>query len=90
MINVLNYINIITIFAISCLLIINIVLILKYRKMQEEYYEIKSEYLFKANQISMIEYHYRNFKEGKNPYTVIRDISNVLYNGLRSNNTDDR
>ena len=36
----LNYINIITIFAISCLLIINIVLILKYRKLQEEYYEI--------------------------------------------------
>ena len=90
MINMLNYISIITIIAISCLLIVNIVLILKYRKLQEEYYEIKSEYLFKANQISMIEYHYRNFKEGKNPYTVIRDISNVLYNGLRSKNNNDR
>lgn len=30
------------------------------------------------NRICMVEYYMRNYKEGENPFTVLRDISNVL------------
>ena len=30
------------------------------------------------NKLSMIEYHYRNYREGRNAYTVLRNIGNIL------------
>lgn len=72
----------VNIFVIICLIILNIVLLYKYNKLQSTYYMEKGDYLHKSNQISMIEYHYRNFKEGKNPYTVFRNIGDILYNNL--------
>lgn len=64
------------------LLILNIVLLYKYHYMKDEYELDKSEFLYKSNKLSMIEYHYRNYKEGKNPYTTLRDIKEVLYGSL--------
>lgn len=76
----------VNIFVIICLIILNIVLLYKYIELQSMYYMERSEYLHKSNQLSMIEYHYRNFREGKNPYTVFRDIGDILYNNLGASN----
>lgn len=31
-------------------------------------------------QLSMVEYHYRNYKEGMNGFTVLREIGDVIQN----------
>jgi hypothetical protein len=38
----------------------------------------KDIFLYNKNKISMIEYHYRNFKEGQNAFTTLRRISDTL------------
>lgn len=78
----------VNIFVVICLIILNIVLLYKYIELQSMYYMERSEYLHKSNQLSMVEYHYRNFREGKNPYTVFRDIGDILYNNLGASNYD--
>lgn len=63
----------------NIILFISLIIILKkYMDIKENYYAEKDMYLYNHNKISMIEYHYRNFKEGQNPYTTLRDISNTL------------
>lgn len=50
----------------------------KYIKIRNKFYEESSLFQYNKNKISMIEYQYRNFKEGTNPYTVFRKISDIL------------
>lgn len=54
----------------------------RYKKLLEEYSIEKRNYLRKVNQVSMIEYHFREYKEGKNPFTVLRDIGEIIYIGV--------
>lgn len=51
---------------------------IKKKQIEYEYIAEKDLFLYNKNKISMIEYHYREFKEGQNPYTVLRKMSNTL------------
>lgn len=66
-------IGLLTSVVILCIAVIN-----RYRRTLSEYYDLKCKYLQKSNRVSMIEYYYREFKEGKNAFTVLRDIGDVL------------
>lgn len=63
---------------ILILLGILIYLSLKYKTLKTDYEADKDMFLYYKNKISMIEYHYRNFKEGQNAFTVLRRISDTL------------
>lgn len=50
-----------------------------YLKLKQSIEQINtSEYKYK-NIFSMVEYYIRNYKEGENPFTVLRDITNLVY-----------
>lgn len=73
--DIINYIFI----GIICLLIIALIYIfVKKKQIEYEYIAEKDLFLYNKSKISMIEYHYREFKEGQNPYIVLRKISNTL------------
>lgn len=75
--------------CLICLIIAYVVLLHKYRKLLDKYHMHKRDYLRRSNQISMIEYQYRNFKEGVNAFTVLRDIGEILQaNNLEVKNQD--
>ena len=75
--------------CLICLIIAYLVLLHKYRKLLDKYHMHKRDYLRRSNQISMIEYQYRNFKEGVNAFTVLRDIGEILQsNNLEVKNQD--
>lgn len=66
---------------IGCLITITMLYVLlsnKYKELLDKYYDNKQQYLHKYNQISMIEYYYRNYNEGKNAFTVLKDIGKVI------------
>lgn len=76
--------------CLICLIIAYVVLLHRYKKLLYKYYMYKRDYLCKSNQISMVEYQYRNFKEGVNAFTVLRDIGEILhYNNLEVTNQDE-
>ena len=50
----------------------------KYHYYKTEYYDQKDMYLYYKSKLSMIEYHYRKYKEGCNPFTVLRDLGNII------------
>lgn len=52
---------------------------IKYKKLYKQLIDKNKEFTQVKNRLSMIEYYHRNYKEGKNPFTVLRDISNTLY-----------
>ena len=68
--------------VILCVLFIGLYVRLKYKykEIQGKYYIAKKSCLHTSNLFSMIEYHYKRFKEGINPYTVLRDIGDVITN----------
>ena len=73
---------------LMCILIFILVIISIYifRKMLYYKNELEAEkdmFLYTKNKISMIEYHYRNFKEGQNAYTTLRRISDTLQDYYR-------
>ena len=53
-------------------------MVFKYLKVRNKLYEENSLFQYNKSKISMIEYQYRNFREGENPYTVMRKISDIL------------
>lgn len=66
---------------ISIIIILSLIcikLILDKNNLKNEFEAEKDMFLYNKNKISMIEYHYRNFKEGQNAFTTLRNISNVL------------
>lgn len=69
---------IILIFIILILTSICFILIYKLKNIEDLYYNDKQVFLNTKNKLSMIEYHYRNYKEGQNAFTTLRDISNTL------------
>lgn len=66
-------------FIVNILFIIGLfILILKYNKLKNENYVQKGDINNYRSRLSMVEYHYRKFKEGTNPYTAFRDIGEVI------------
>lgn len=63
---------------ILVLLSLLILMVFKYLKVRNKLYEENSLFQYNKSKISMIEYQYRNFREGENPYTVMRKISDIL------------
>lgn len=59
-------------------LILYILTKIKYIKLDKAYIKDNKEFIQAKSKLSMVEYHYRNYKEGKNPFTVLRDISVTL------------
>lgn len=55
-----------------------IVLQIKKKGLQHKIYKINKEAESLRGKISMIEYYHRNYREGKNPYTMMRKIADVL------------
>lgn len=65
--------------GVICLLAIILVVILqKYLYYKNELYAQNDMFTYYKNKVSMIEYHYRNYREGKNPYTVLRNIGDII------------
>lgn len=52
---------------------------IKFHKLNDKLIQKNKEYTIVKTKLSMIEYHHRNYKEGMNPFTVLRNISNTLY-----------
>lgn len=69
--------------VLSVLLLLSIVcvvkLLIEVKYFQEKIDEDNYSHLLSKNKLSMVEYYFRELKETKgNPYTFIRNISNVL------------
>lgn len=75
-------IEIFVIIGISLLTLLFIVLFIitkiKYHKLLRKFIDKNKEYTHIKTKLSMIEYYHRNYKEGMNPFTVLRDITNTL------------
>lgn len=75
--------ELIIIIGISILALVFFILLIiskiKYKKLYKQLIDKNKEFTHAKNRLSMIEYYHRNYKEGKNPFTVLRDISNTLY-----------
>lgn len=71
------------ILIIIILLVLLILCYIKYRNIQNLYEEEKSDWLYASNKFSMLEYQYRKFKEGTNAFTVLRDMGEIIYSGLK-------
>lgn len=63
---------------IILLVISNIIFIVKMLKYRGQVYQHNYESTLNNNRMSMIEYTYRKYKEGQNPFTTLREISNIL------------
>lgn len=82
----------IILFAISiCLFIIVCVLLYWMTHYKSELYAQRDMFLYYKNKMSMVEYQFRNYREGKNPFTVLRDIGDIVqdyYQKLGANKGD--
>ena len=63
---------------VICLFVLICVLLYWVYYYKSKLYAQNDMFLYYKNKISMIEYQYRNFKEGKNPYTVLRDLGEII------------
>lgn len=66
----------ILVFIIS--IVICIKQFLKIRELKEKEAYIKKEFEKIRGKLSMIEYYHRNYREGKNPFTMLRKMADVL------------
>ncbi len=69
---------------ILCVVIVILVVVVGYlvwkiRFYKSLQYEHDDMFLYYRNKLSMVEYYYRNYKEGENPYTVLRKLGDLLY-----------
>lgn len=64
----------------TLILIELLVFIYKYKKLLNELNSLKRDGFRNNNKYSMIEYHIRNYKEGDNIFTTMRNIQNIIYN----------
>lgn len=83
---------------ISFVIIVIILLIalcnlyIKYKHLKDDYYEQRDMYNYYKNKLSMIEYHFRNYTEGGNPFTTLRKLGDIIqdyYLKLGNNQKED-
>ena len=65
--------------VVVILLVVVGYLVWKIRFYKSLQYEHDDMFLYYRNKLSMVEYYYRNYKEGENPYTVLRKLGDLLY-----------
>lgn len=68
--------------VIVILLVVVGYLVWKIRFYKSLQYEHDDMFLYYRNKLSMVEYYYRNYKEGENPYTVLRKLGDLLYDTI--------
>ena len=68
------------IFLICMILIVVLYIrqIIKYKATKNELALVKKDVESLRGKISMLEYYHRNYREGKNPYTMLRKMGDVL------------
>ncbi len=66
--------GIITIILIVCIIFLQRTI----HNLENIIYKNEYENTVNKNRISMVEYHFRNYKEGENAFTVLRKIGDVL------------
>lgn len=69
------------IFLIVVILVLVLNLILLARKCSEyeqDLYDTNDLNTFYSGKLSMIEYHYRKYKEGENPFVVLRKLGDII------------
>lgn len=68
------------ILVVIIILLIGIIFFIHRRckKCKEELYSTKRDLRQYKDRMTMVEYYFRNFKEGQNPHTTLKDISNLL------------
>lgn len=71
----LTYILLFIIIILIVLCVYFYIKMLSYKKQLEEDTDL---FTYNKNKISMIEYQYRNFKEGQNAFTTLRKMSDIL------------
>lgn len=64
----------------TLILIELLVFIYKYKKLLNELNSLKRDGFRNNNKYFMVEYHIRNYKEGDNIFTTMRNIQNIIYN----------
>lgn len=78
--------ELVIIIGVSIIALLFLVLFIKTKvqlcRLSRELLNKTKDYNRLKNRYSMIEYYHRNFKEGMNPYTVLRDISNTFYDEI--------
>lgn len=65
-------------YIIIASVLLNLILIIKLHKINKLIHNKQKIYLHNQCVISMIEYQYKNYKEGQNIYTTIRNIKDIL------------
>jgi len=50
----------------------------RYSSLSDSYISKKKEWVRIKNELSMVEYCVRCYREGENPYTVLREIEDIL------------
>lgn len=74
--------SIIVIIILSIVVVISLVLLIIYRHKyitaRDSYYMEQYLSISNRSKVSMIEYQYKNFKEGQNAFTTLAKISNIL------------
>lgn len=69
--------------------LLNLILVIKLYKKNKLMDSKQKIYLHNKCVMSMIEYQYRNYKEGQNIYTTIRNIKNILIDNSEDVNTNE-
>lgn len=65
--------------CIVCILLIFVLSLLHYtKKLQDNINYYNYSNLATRYRLSMVEYHIRQYREGTNPFTTLRNITNVL------------
>lgn len=71
-------VNYILIVVIIVLLLCLCNIYIKYKSLKDKYEEQTDMYTYYKNKLSMIEYHFRNYTEGGNPFTTLRKLGDII------------
>jgi hypothetical protein len=74
----IDYLFFICVIIMILFIVLYIRQIFKTRSKEKDLAIAKKEAEALRGKISMVEYYHRNYKEGKNPYTMMRKIDDVL------------
>ena len=73
------------------LLVLLILCYIKYRGVVKKYNDAQADWLYAKNKCSMLESKFRSYIEkGTNPFTVLRDIGELIYAGYTPPHNGDK
>lgn len=75
---------IVLVIAVIILLVMYLISNVRYKELEDDFYNLAKDGFRDSNKIIMIEYYIREYKEqNKNAFTVLRDISNLIYDDYK-------